>query len=442
MKRLNPSLVFFIGFALLFSCYYCNAWHLAGSRWFTNFQADSQELVIYRLMVSHQQGIFADYGSLERYRDGYGYSLQALPEYYAGDYRAPLKTYQSQIGIQGMCFSLLAAVLPCSNALKIQLFYILTTICMVITLLFLILWMYHEFGPRAAVFAFASLLFAPWLIVMSRNLYWVFWIMFLPMMIVLYGVRAEDQTGRYSYYGQALLIFLTVFLKCSAGYEYLSSVLVASLLPVIYYAMSRRWARRKFLTRVALILSCGIAAFLVAVCVQSCQRGLLLHSTWVAGLTHILFDAAKRTYGHPADFPPELQASLRASVLIVLKKYFISFMLIYLVALGLFTNLHLRFFRQHTRLHALCVTCWVSLLAPISWFTLAKGHSYIHTHINFILWYLPCIILIACFLGYFSQTILQAEHIESCHVPDSRMLKVAPAIAILLCLLLTCIIPR
>ena len=32
-----------------------------------------------------------------------------------------------------------------------------------------------------------------------------------------------------------------------------------------------------------------------------------------------------------------------------------------------------------------------SLLAPLSWYILAKGHSDIHTNLNYILWYLPFI---------------------------------------------------
>lgn len=30
---------------------------------------------------------------------------------------------------------------------------------------------------------------------------------------------------------------------------------------------------------------------------------------------------------------------------------------------------------------------YVMLLAPMSWFVLAKSHSYVHTHMNFVLWY-------------------------------------------------------
>ena len=43
----------------------------------------------------------------------------------------------------------------------------------------------------------------------------------------------------------------------------------------------------------------------------------------------------------------------------------------------------------YRRQKALVVTLWVSLLAPLSWFIIFKGHSAIHTHMNPIVWYMP-----------------------------------------------------
>jgi len=31
----------------------------------------------------------------------------------------------------------------------------------------------------------------------------------------------------------------------------------------------------------------------------------------------------------------------------------------------------------------------ISALAPLSWFIMAKGHSYVHKHLNYVLWYIP-----------------------------------------------------
>jgi hypothetical protein len=44
---------------------------------------------------------------------------------------------------------------------------------------------------------------------------------------------------------------------------------------------------------------------------------------------------------------------------------------------------------QRPRITPLVVATWVSILAPLSWFFVFKSHSYIHTHINFVVWQMP-----------------------------------------------------
>lgn len=41
------------------------------------------------------------------------------------------------------------------------------------------------------------------------------------------------------------------------------------------------------------------------------------------------------------------------------------------------------------KLMGLIAATWVAMLAPLSWFILAKGHSQVHTHLNYFLWHLP-----------------------------------------------------
>jgi hypothetical protein len=31
----------------------------------------------------------------------------------------------------------------------------------------------------------------------------------------------------------------------------------------------------------------------------------------------------------------------------------------------------------------------MSALAPLTWFLMTKGHSYVHIHLNYVLWYVP-----------------------------------------------------
>lgn len=49
---------------------------------------------------------------------------------------------------------------------------------------------------------------------------------------------------------------------------------------------------------------------------------------------------------------------------------------------------------------------WFSILSPLSWFVLAKVHSYVHTHINHVLWSMPFILLSMAFSGYIIKNLL------------------------------------
>ena len=44
--------------------------------------------------------------------------------------------------------------------------------------------------------------------------------------------------------------------------------------------------------------------------------------------------------------------------------------------------------RRHHYIALICAT-WFSILAPLSWFVIFKAHSYIHTHMSFLLWQMP-----------------------------------------------------
>ena len=124
----------------------------------------------------------------------------------------------------------------------------------------------------------------------------------------------------------------------------------------------------------------------------------------------------KRTYGNFDDYPELLKESFESRVPEVLVEYwsgialdfnniFVNFLgkellkiefgeLILLFAI--FSGLSLVSSKYSTttvnnqkRNIALIATCWVSILAPLSWFILFKSHSYIHTHMNCIVWYMP-----------------------------------------------------
>ena len=73
-----------------------------------------------------------------------------------------------------------------------------------------------------------------------------------------------------------------------------------------------------------------------------------------------------------------------------------------------------KIYQNHRKLSALSIATWFSILAPLSWFVIFKGHSYIHTHMNYITWHMPFTLLGFALFGlvgfYLVSEILEVLH--------------------------------
>ncbi|MEE2911317.1 MAG: hypothetical protein VX830_13020, partial [Candidatus Poribacteria bacterium] len=143
-----------------------------------------------------------------------------------------------------------------------------------------------------------------------------------------------------------------------------------------------------------------------------------------AGFHHIfVYSVGKRTHGDAGSYPEVYANSLKADVITVIKKYLNGYIFDFnqmlassnpdlkvkyqtvIVVFALVSCLVLLchfLFQQGKlpqledsidKLMALSIALWFSLLAPVSWMVIFKGHSYIHTHMNFITWHMPFTLL-------------------------------------------------
>ena len=135
-------------------------------------------------------------------------------------------------------------------------------------------------------------------------------------------------------------------------------------------------------------------------------------------MNYIVYSFEKRTYANPHNFPPVYTPSLESNTTQVIVKYingtfidvnkylpssipFISrhllkvyyskLILLFLIMSGLLYFLRNRVYNENEKRKylALIFATWFSILAPLSWFIVFKAHSYIHTHMNFIVWQMP-----------------------------------------------------
>jgi hypothetical protein len=151
--------------------------------------------------------------------------------------------------------------------------------------------------------------------------------------------------------------------------------------------------KRKHIIKTVFIIGIfSVLGFLTAYIIHAYMYGA---GDIVAGIKSMQVDLIeRRTFGNASDFAPEYANSLNASIFDVLRKYFWSSgrpldgKLMLLV--GLVTILALIYQKKKLKLNnrfdiALFV---VTLLTTLSWIILGKSHSYIHTHMNFVLFYM------------------------------------------------------
>lgn len=414
-----PTLLLFFGFLF-------NLWHVAEQQWFANHQRDTESLVIGRMVKSGQDGIFSAGGL-----NGAGTTTNIQQEWITSNqidnqYAAYLNkgsfdtfsTYMSQPGGQSMIFSLLDRIIPLSQKIKLWFFYVLTALLSAIALTTIIGWFYEEFGGWVAIYVTGSAVLSQWLTVFGKNLWWSLWAFYLPMIVVLYFLKHHRETLNRQHIRFGILIAIAVFIKCFInGFEYITTTLVMMLVPFVYYAVLDKWNGRQCL-KWSLVagLASGAAIFfsLILLCFQigAAKDGFM------DGVEHVIWSFGKRTYGEAEDFPPVYAASLNAGTLSVvitymngvffdlnnylsIKNAFVSNFLLkiryyYLIVLFIAMSA-LLFWRSNKVMQterqrpfiALISATWFSILAPLSWFVIFKAHSYIHTHMSFLLWQMP-----------------------------------------------------
>jgi hypothetical protein len=417
--------VFFIcsfSVLLLFLGFSTDGWRVADRQWFDNFQHDMESFIVGRMVKSRHDGIFSSGGLTGEVN--VDTNLVAADQYLAYTNDLPLGTYYSayysQIGGQGMLFSTLDKSISLPSREKLRLFNALTSFLTAIAVTAIILWFYLEFGLFVALFVLASAIFSQWLAVFGRNLWWSLWSFYVPLIAVTYYLRSKRELMNIKPLALGAVVFITVFIKCVfTGYEYISTTLIMMTVPLVYYGILKGWNVRKFLSGLftAAFSSClAILATFLILCFQVAAVKGSFHD----GINHIGHVLAERTYASPEDFPPEYTASLKSSTLRVAARYlwgtyfdannylscsnrFVSAYLlkvryVYVVLLFMMASAMLYFLRdrcfteeERRKCLALVLATWFSMLAPLSWFIIFKSHSYLHVHMNFIVWQMPFI---------------------------------------------------
>ncbi len=399
---------------LLTASFANNALGIVNDRRFLGFQKDSESLVIGRIIQTRKEGALSQGGLTGRRGNDRGTGpANQYRLYREGRNGSGFTPYRSHPGANGWVAAAADGLMPRhvgghlgvlqtgTAALSAAVFAVATAAT------------WRRFGLVAALVLLVGTLTSPWVTLFSRNLWWSLWAMYLPMLGAAWCVAR-----RPSLRGVAAVAVIAMAVKVAmTGYEYITAVLISGVVPFVY-----AWAHSRFtlgFLRTATVyvgglLGAGAAGLGVLIGQNALQSG-----SWATGVHHVLSVLGNRTHGDPSAHEAVYQAALSSSVWESTRPYVLTlgpfslggeawwsygtWCVATAVACGLALFLARSDRASAASLRGLVAATMCSVLAPLSWFVLFKGHSFIHVHMNAIVWHLPFVPVSLVLMGRVAQ---------------------------------------
>lgn len=394
-KIIKTLMIFFI-LSFTIGIFFQNNFNIAKSDFFNSFQKDSESLVLGKIINDKYSISNTNYGLGFAYIDENGtYGPNTLDSYVILKDNIEAKkfnVYQSQVGLQGFIYSFIFNNLNL-NINKIKALTLVTSIAMAITIFLLSYLLWIIIGKEFAIIFYLSMILSPWIVSFSSNLYWVSFTWFLPAIFSFLVFVDIDNKRKYIW---LFCFMLSIFIKSLCGYEYLSTIVLfaLSVFFIAPFLENNSISKNKLLKYIVIIFGLSIFGFLLAIGIHSFLRG---EGDLLLGLKNIYEqDVLRRTFGGDATkFDPVYSDSFNASFLKVIFKYLFMWQTdlvkgifgIFFVVLIIVNIIMLLKFKKSNSKNLNIAVFIIFLLPALSWYFLGKSHSYIHTHMNFVLWY-------------------------------------------------------
>lgn len=312
--------------------------------------------------------------------------------------KGTLSPYRSQYGLQGQIFRFLARYLNHRAAIR----HLNLLCCLAASFVFMmiVLLIKLKYNNLLAGCFFVTFWLSPWIVSFARNLYWVEFTWFLPMVFgLLCSWKLNDRRYKIiSYVGT----FITVAVKCLCGYEYISVVMmgVIAFLLVDFVKAFFEKDKDQLLLAFRTIVIIGTAAllgFCMAVCIHAKIKGDgniiegvrliinndVLRRTYGADLNNFKYATGRELYALTASSWETLRLYFRFYTEVIVGIRGNLFPLVCIIPLCIF-GYEIKYKTLNYEFVAMYVIFFVT---TVSWYILAKQHSYVHTHMNYVLWY-------------------------------------------------------
>jgi hypothetical protein len=288
---------------IAFLSYNYNFFRVANHQWFLNYSMGSEYLVTAGLINGKDK-----YGRLflGRYtNDNDIHSKQSLEPVFEINQKnlieldeikknlsGKFKKYDSQYGLQLHFFYYLQKL----GIENIKVFQGITAMLMSIVVGILFYLLRKNFSTTVALLFSASLVLSPYVVVFARNLYWVEATWFLPMIVSMYYGKIKFLSWPSNL--KFFIFFVVAYLiKMLCGYEYLTTIAIASCVPIILYMSLDKKGLKETIIKLSINATSTLIAFILA---SSIHVNLLSKDSSKAldHIDHIVTNAKVRTQTH------------------------------------------------------------------------------------------------------------------------------------------------
>jgi len=394
MKKVKNYSFYFLVFITLFLMFRHQT-HKEG----LPYDVVSESLIIGRLMETERSGagshsgltgMLSDHSDDDDYMRNSFLQFELLKHPEKRNRYNGYTTYDSQPGGQGMLFSALHTL--SSRNLEEDILLMKNIVLFINSCIFTVFigWCRRNFGLFPSLFVLCGVIASGWIWLFSDSLWWCLWAFYVPFLTMLFALEKNISSGKL-----LLFVYLSIVIKCFFnGFEYITTTLLAAYVPVVFYYVKQRRSFIQFLAfsiKSALAMLLGVFSIMGFLIYQIAS----LKGSVTAGIHHILISYQIRTADVTVSGKvTELTDNMYLGVLI---KYlsgdtfsWLPLKVPFLVPLVCFFIACILLFRTHKELAL--ATCF-SFLAPVSWYWVFIQHSNIHYHLNYIVWYIPSMLL-------------------------------------------------
>jgi len=421
--KLYFLLLIMLGTLFLLPNFYRNKWKAVDPIYYDEWQIRYDRLVIARLVKNRQDGFFSaggflGLGDVDKWSYQSTVHAHQYDVYLKNDEFQSYLIYKSNPGFQGALYGTIDIFLNIPGESKLVIFRGITATASALTIGLIFALITIEFGLLAGVFMLIFSAFSIWTVLPASNIFWNFWIFYLPVFLTisLLSEKAQQKNRNNKILYSAICLATTAKILLS-GFDLMTTVLIMTTVPVVYYAVLHRWTWKIFLNHFikissALIIGTTAGLFIMGMQIASVE-GQASNS-----LSYIVSRIGKHFAGNTEFYADGGIEATRVGMVELISKYMLfpavnlrlpgpdtqilywHIILVFFIFTGLLMINNRNQNETDRKPIALLIATWYSILAPLSWIIIFRPHSIIHPHVNSMGWQMPFTLLGFALCGY------------------------------------------